>query len=67
MGGLAGNQNHMVSGEHCHVLVKLSAPPPAVHTDNNTFMSSFSSCGEDMEASDGEGVDEVLPPSKVII
>lgn len=60
----------MVAGELCHVLVK--TPPlccPLLYRMLIDILYCFyplSSCGEDMEASDGEGEEEILPPSKVI-
>lgn len=66
----------MVTSELCHVLVRtLPTPfhpdnllPPAVQNANQHSpycLESLSSCGEDMEASDAEVEEEILPPSKV--
>lgn len=60
MGVLAENQDLVATC--CHGPVW----PPAGQNANFIFvLPPFSSCGEDMEASDGEGEEEVLPPSKV--
>jgi len=64
---VAGNQALMVAGGLCHVRVKPPRCCPLVDrmlTARLVFRCR-SSCGEDMEASDGEGEEEALPPSKV--
>lgn len=65
----------MVTSELCHVLAKtLPHPPKTICCPllyrmliNTVFcLETLSSCGEDMEASDAEVEEEILPPSKVI-
>lgn len=56
----------MVAGEllPCACGVRCCPLLPRARTSPLT-LPLCSSCGEDMEASDGEGEEEVLPPSKV--
>ena len=59
----------MVISEFCHVLVKPAqcCPLLARMCNNDLYCCSFSSCGEDMEASDCEAEDDIVPPSKVTL
>lgn len=65
----------MVTSELCHVLTKTLPHPlkticcPLLYRMliNTVYcLETPSSCGEDMEASDAEVEEEILPPSKVI-
>ena len=59
----------MVISEFCHVLVKPAQCCPLLDRicNNDLYCCSSSSCGEDMEASDCEGEDDIVPPSKVTL
>lgn len=65
----------MVTSELCHVLVRTLPTPfhsticcPLLYRmliNTPYCLEPLSSCGEDMEASDAEVEEEILPPSKV--
>ena len=59
----------MVISEFCHVLVKPAQCCPLLDRifNNDLYCCPSSSCGEDMEASDCDGEDDIVPPSKVTL
>lgn len=65
---LAGTQDLMLTAAALAMCLGSPRWRPLLYTmlTHIFFCLPLSSCGEDMEASDGEGEEEVLPPSKVI-